>query len=124
MNPAQPLISDEEYFNINDILKKGIVTDEKFMEIVVQLSELMFQLRHDLISFREEMKENFKSIDFKRVKKNRTGDNRCHFLNKRGENCQGYICKVIGSNLCYAHHILASAPKDSRERAIFYSKHE
>jgi hypothetical protein len=77
--------------------------------LLTPLLEEMYKLRRELVCFREDVANAFSSMDFKKIKKNRTLKNRCTFINRRNENCRGYICKVPGSKLCYAHHILSSS---------------
>lgn len=58
------------------------------------------------------IEKNFKSLDLKKIKRNRTPKNRCQFVNeKKGKPCSGYICKR-SKTLCYAHHIRANTPKN------------
>jgi len=55
---------------------------------------------------------NFKNLDVKKIKRNRTERNRCCFVNvKRKKPCSGYVCKK-SSTLCYAHHVRAMKPRN------------
>lgn len=86
----------------------------------VALLEEIYKLRHELNTLRKEITLAFSSMDFKRVRKNRTLKNRCSFVNRRGEGCRGYKCKIPGSTLCYAHHILSAASCYPERRAKLY----
>lgn len=86
----------------------------------VAINETLFKIQKEIESMRQEMKTHFKNMDYRKVKKNRTMRNRCTFVNRRGDNCKGYICKVPGSSLCYAHHILASSNKYPEQRKKLY----
>jgi hypothetical protein len=86
----------------------------------VTLLEEIYKLRHELNTLRKEMTLAFSSMDFKRVRKNRTMKNRCSFVNRRGEGCRGYKCRIPGSTLCYAHHILSAASCYPDRRAKLY----
>ena len=93
---------------------------KKLREDMVTAVEAIFQMRRELASFRDEVRESMSSFDLKKAKKNRTLQNRCTFVNRRGEGCKGYICKVKGSRLCYAHHVLASASQYPDRRKKLY----
>jgi len=82
--------------------------------------EEIYKLRHDFNSFKQEILTSFNLMDFKKIKKNRTLKNRCTFVNRRDDNCRGYICKVPGSKLCYAHHILSSSAHYPEKRKKLY----
>jgi len=58
-----------------------------------------------------ELHINFKNLDVKKIKRNRTERNRCCFVNiKRRKPCSGYVCKK-SLTLCYAHHVRAMNPR-------------
>ncbi len=86
----------------------------------ISLLEELYKLRRELIEFRTEVQINFKSMDFRKMKKNRTLKNRCTFVNRRKEGCRGYICKVPGSKLCYAHHVMSTANQFPEKRQKLY----
>ena len=86
----------------------------------VTIMEELFKMRREIESFRIEVSHAFSAMDFKKIKKNRTLNNRCTFVNRRGENCRGYICKVPGSQLCYAHHVLSNSHHNKEKRNKLY----
>ena len=94
----------------------GFTPDEEDIKMsMVALREDLFMLNSKLDRFMEEFRDTFTNVDLKKAKKNRTLVNRCTFVNRRGDCCKGYICKIRGSKLCYAHHIMAT-PRENNER--------
>jgi len=87
---------------------------------LIALEEELFRLRHAVEKMNKQMNDHFKSLDYKKLKKNRTQKNRCTFVNRKNQNCRGYICKVPGSKFCYAHHILSSASRYPEQRNKLY----
>ena len=65
--------------------------------------EFLYVINQKIDSLREDVISTLKSIDVKKIKKNRTPNKRCTYINRRGERCKGYYCKTSMS-LCYAHH--------------------
>lgn len=82
--------------------------------------EEIYKLRRELAHFQQEVRTSFASMDYKKLKKNRTLKNRCTFINRRNESCRGYICKIPGSQLCYAHHVLSTSHNNSERRKKLY----
>lgn len=113
-NAQQPL-------RFQEFTKSPLMVETKEEMSLTNVIETLFTLKNEMESFRREIKHTLESIDFKKIKKNRTLKNRCGFVNRRGTKCRGYICKVKGSQLCYAHHILATEPEDSPIRSKLYS---
>ena len=79
--------------------------------------EMLYVVNNKLDAMREETVALLRSIDIKRVKRNRTMDNRCTFINRRGERCKGYFCNQSRS-LCYAHHSIVN--KSLRKSHFLY----
>lgn len=122
-------MSEEPLFEIEDILSeneepkkdespKSEYEEEEFeeemrsieFEIPVQpfnqtdnVMEFLYVINQKIDSLREDVINTLKSIDVKKIKKNRTPNKRCTYINRRGERCKGYYCKTSMS-LCYAHH--------------------
>jgi hypothetical protein len=86
----------------------------------VSIMEEIYKLRYDIAVLRTDMTKAFSAMDFKKIKKNRTLVNRCTFVNRRGDSCRGYKCKVPGSTLCYAHHILSTSSQYPEKRSKLY----
>lgn len=100
-----------------------IETDDKKTELearILRLEEELWLLRNCVNDFHEEIATRFSKIDLKKIKKNRTLLNRCRFTNRKKHSCKGYICKISGSTLCYAHHIMATSDQNSLRRSKLY----
>ncbi len=48
------------------------------------------------------------SFAIKQFKRKRTNLNRCHDMNRKAENCNGYICKKRSDRLCFAHYVIVN----------------
>jgi hypothetical protein len=112
-----PLVDPNFVWSVRDFVSE---TPEPERPSLTPVLEEIYKLRHDLSTFKQDVASAFESMDFKKVKKNRTLKNRCTFVNRRGENCRGYICKVPHSQLCYAHHILSSSSQYPEKRKKLY----
>ncbi len=126
-NSSPPMMVDDEVVEEELLMTSHVPSSEEDVTPVlaaaatpVAVLEEIYKLRHELNTLRKEMTMAFSSMDFKRVRKNRTLKNRCSFVNRRGEGCRGYKCKIPGSTLCYAHHILSAAACYPERRAKLY----
>ena len=92
---------------------------DNFREVLRAINamrEELFLTRTQVDTLKHQVDSRFNSIDFRVAKKNRTQENRCTFVNKKGGQCRGYICKAAGSILCYAHHVMATSLTDTERR--------
>lgn len=115
---SKPDVSPEAGLSVNSTSRER--SEPPASAEVVRASEEIYRLRLELAKMREEFASTLANLDLKRVKKNRTTKNRCTFINRRGDSCRGYICKVEGSRLCYAHHVLAMANEYPEKRKKLY----
>jgi hypothetical protein len=119
---TSPLFMNDYVFSVSDMEIQDVVQkplDEK-PQFSIQILEEIYKLRCEMKLFRVAVASAFSAMDYKKVKKNRTLKNRCTFMNRKGENCRGYICKVPGSQFCYAHHILSTAAQHPEKRKKLY----
>lgn len=86
-----------------DVELEEIECQIPFEEPPDNILEFLYVINNKIDNLREEFMETIKSIDIKKIKKNRTPHNRCNYINRKGERCKGYFCKESKS-LCYAHH--------------------
>lgn len=116
----KPLLSPVTYYSVAESEKTTETSLQEVREATVSIAEAIFQLRREVHALREEMATGLTNFDLKKAKKNRTLVNRCTYVNRRNEMCRGYICKVKGSQLCYAHHVLATASQYPERRKKLY----
>jgi hypothetical protein len=84
-------------------------------EKLTRVLDELYILRGEIKRYQADVQREFKSLDLKKTKRNRTTKNRCKFHNdKKNKPCSGYICKSSDS-LCYAHHYFALHP-DEKDR--------
>jgi len=82
------------------------------------ITDELYVLQHKMDKLLLYVETQFKNLDAKKIKRNRTQKNRCQFINsRRGKPCMGYVCKK-SRTLCYAHHIRAS----HKENNLFIPK--
>lgn len=60
----------------------------------------------------DDLETKLNSFSLKQMKRKRTGSNRCKALNRKGEICNGYVCKNKSKHLCYAHYVLMDKQKE------------
>lgn len=60
----------------------------------------------------DDLEAKLNSFSLKQMKRKRTGSNRCKALNRKGEICNGYVCKNKSKHLCYAHYVLMDKQKE------------
>lgn len=80
--------------------------DELHGQVQFALQQL-YHLRSAHEGLKTYLEKQFNSMDFRRMKKNRTVKNRCQFINeKKKKACAGYVCKK-SKTFCYAHYTRA-----------------
>jgi len=84
------------------------------------LEHLLLMMESKLLKKFDDMEAKLNSFSLKQMKRKRTGSNRCKNLNRKGEMCNGYICKNKSKYLCYAHYVLMDKKKE--EAGYLYSK--
>jgi len=85
-----------------------------------ELEHLMLVMESKIMRRFNDLEAKLNSFSFKQMKRKRTGANRCKALNRKGQVCNGYVCKNKSKHLCYAHYVLIDKQK---ERANYlYSK--
>lgn len=117
--PCSPEQQDEVLY-VRDYVDPYASPSAVDASVVTLIIEELYKTRYELQAFRKEVMNCFKNMDYRKIKKNRTLQNRCTFVNRRGESCRGYICKVPGSRLCYAHHVISSAAQYPEKRKKLY----
>jgi hypothetical protein len=84
------------------------------------LEHLILMMEAKLMKKFDDMESKLNSFSLKQMKRKRTGTNRCKNLNRKGEMCNGYVCKNKSKYLCYAHYVLMDKKKE--EAGYLYSK--
>jgi len=84
------------------------------------LEHLILMMEAKLMKKFDDMESKLNSFSLKQMKRKRTGNNRCKNLNRKGEMCNGYVCKNKSKYLCYAHYVLMDKKKE--EAGYLYSK--
>jgi hypothetical protein len=76
-------------------------------------TDLLNNLHHMVVIMETRLEKKMDSIlakldnfAIKSFKRKRTPQNRCQALNRKGETCNGYICKGKSKHLCYAHYVI------------------
>ena len=83
----------------------------EYPDRVESIMDELFVLQTKITSLRTFIELQFRSLDLKKAKRNRTLKNKCQFVSERkGRPCAGYICRK-SRTLCYAHHLLAVTPE-------------
>jgi len=77
------------------------------------LEHLILVLETKIMRRFTDMENKLNSFSLKQMKRKRTGSNRCKALNRKGEVCNGYVCKNKSKHLCYAHYVLIDKQKES-----------
>lgn len=68
------------------------------------IAERLYLINNKLDNLFSFIENQFKLLDAKKIKRNRTNINRCEFFHsKKRRECMGFICKASNS-LCYSHH--------------------
>lgn len=112
--PLPPLIVEAgPTQDLHEIVRKQNST-------ITHMRDELFLMNNQIELLKNDLHQRFSSIDLKKAKKNRTQINRCTFKNRKNGTCRGYICKINGSQLCYAHHIMATADENPSRRAKLY----
>jgi hypothetical protein len=71
----------------------------------------------------DDLETKLNSFSLKQMKRKRTGCNRCKALNRKGEICNGYVCKNKSKHLCYAHYVLMDKEKEKANYLYSRIKH-
>lgn len=77
------------------------------------LEHLILVLETKIMRRFMDMENKLNSFSLKQMKRKRTGSNRCKALNRKGEVCNGYVCKNKSKHLCYAHYVLIDKQKEN-----------
>jgi hypothetical protein len=92
----------------------------EYPDRVDSIMDELFVLQTKITSLRTFTELQFRSLDLKKAKRNRTQKNKCQYVSERkGRPCAGYICRKSRS-LCYAHHLLAVTPEG--QSSLFENK--
>ena len=87
-----------------------------------KIIEKLFLLETQVIGLQAFLEEQFRNLDLKKMKRNRTQKNRCQFFNhKKGKKCFGYVT-TNSQSLCYAHHMKALGEDETK--TLFMKKNE
>lgn len=119
----RPLAEREDDIRLqsfDDYTTTKIVLHEDLETTIIRLHEEIWLMQSRITNLEEDLQNRFSKIDMKKVKKNRTLVNRCRYTNRKKSFCKGYICKINGSSLCYAHHIMATSSQNALRRAKLY----
>ena len=84
------------------------------------LEHLLLVMESKIMRKFEELEAKLNSFSLKQMKRKRTGSSRCKALNRKGEICNGYVCKNKSRHLCYAHYVLIDKQKENA--GYLYSK--
>jgi len=76
------------------------------------LEHLILVMETKLLRRFDDLEAKLNSFSLKQMKRKRTGSNRCKALNRKGEVCNGYVCKNKSKHLCYAHYVLMDKQKE------------
>ena len=76
------------------------------------LEHLILVMEAKLLRRFDDLEAKLNSFSLKQMKRKRTGSNRCKALNRKGEVCNGYVCKNKSKHLCYAHYVLMDKQKE------------
>lgn len=85
-----------------------------------ELEHLMLVMESKIMRRFNDLETKLNSFSFKQMKRKRTGNNRCKSLNRKGQLCNGYVCKNKSKHLCYAHYVLIDKQKEKAN--YLYSK--
>lgn len=77
------------------------------------LEHLILVMESKIMRKFAELETKLNSFSLKQMKRKRTGYNRCKALNRKGEVCNGYVCKNKSKHLCYAHYVLIDKKKEN-----------
>lgn len=72
------------------------------------LEHLNIITEHKLSKKIDDVFKRLDSFALKGCRRKRTFANRCQALNRKGESCNGYICKEKSKHLCYAHYVIVN----------------
>jgi hypothetical protein len=121
--------SDDFYQRMEHYLKNGDVpfvsepmtcSSSKEEEKLDCLEQLMLVLESKIMRKFTDLENRLNSFSLRQLKRKRTITNRCRALNRRGETCNGYVCKNKSKHLCYAHYVLVD--KERNNASYLYSK--
>lgn len=77
------------------------------------LEHLILVMESKIMRRFTDLENKLNSFSLKQMKRKRTGSNRCKALNRKGEICNGYVCKNKSKHLCYAHYVLIDKQKEN-----------
>lgn len=103
-----------------DVMTDRPPTTPAYSTFTENTDHLLLAIETKLMRRFDELEKKINSFSLKQLKRNRTPKNRCKASNRKGENCNGYICKRRSGHLCYAHFVLYDQNK--KESAYLYSK--